>query len=294
MGRNSIALGAFDGFHKGHMAVIEKARESDFPLLVLLFNEHPLKVLKGKAPPKLMTYGVFERICAQKKLNCRFIDFSEVCNMTPEQFFFDILVKELNAGEITCGENYTFGKGGAGNCETLSLLCEKSGIKLNTVETVKYKGEPVSSTRIRRLIENGEMEEAAQMLSRPFSYSLEVISGDRIGRKLNFPTANQIIPDDLVQMKHGVYASAVKIGSRLYPAVTNFGSRPTVNGKNLRSETYIEGFSGDLYGKNAEVMILKYLRSEKKFGSTAELSAAINEDCKKSVGIFYNALEKLQ
>lgn len=293
MGRNSIALGAFDGFHKGHMAVIEKARESNFPLLVLLFNEHPLKVLKGNAPPGLMTDGVFKRICMENGLNCRFIDFSEIRNMSPQSFFDEILIKELNAGEISCGENYTFGKNGSGNCETLRLLCEKSGIKLNTVKTVKYKGEAISSTRIRRLIENGEMRDAAQMLSRPFSYSLEVISGDKIGRKLNFPTANQIIPDDLVQMKHGVYASAVKIGAKAYPAVTNFGHRPTVDGQNVRSETYIEGFSGNLYGKEVEIFILEYLRPEKKFGDTDELSAAISRDCKKSVGIFYNALEKL-
>ena len=293
MSRNSIALGTFDGFHIGHMAVIEKARESDFPLLVLLFNEHPLKVIQGHAPAKLLTDAVFKRICEQLRLNCCFIDFSEIVNMTPEQFFYDILIKKLNAGELTCGENYTFGKGGAGNCETLKSLCKKSGIRLNIVETVKYKNEAVSSTRIRRLIENGEMDDVAAMLSRPFSYSFKVVEGKHLGRRLNFPTANQIIPESFVQMKHGVYASTVKIGERLYPAVTNFGHCPTVNGTNLRSETYIHGFSGDLYGKETEIMILKYLREERHFGSIEELSNAIREDCKKSVGIFNNVLEKL-
>ena len=293
MGKNSIALGTFDGFHIGHMAVIEKARKSDYPLLVLMFNEHPLKLIQGHAPAKLLTDAVFKRICEQLRLNCCFIDFSEIVNMPHEQFFYDILIKDLDAGEITCGENYTFGKGGAGNCETLKQLCQKSGIKLNIVETVKYKNETVSSTRIRRLIENGEMEDVAAMLSRPFSYSFKVVEGKHLGRELNFPTANQIIPKGFVQMKHGVYASAVKFGEKLYPAVTNFGHCPTVNGSNLRSETYIHGFSGNLYGKETEIMILKYLREEKKFGSTEELSQAINEDCKKSVGIFYNLLEKL-
>lgn len=293
MTKHSIALGTFDGFHIGHTAVIDKAKESEYPLLVLLFDEHPMKTIQGKAPAKLITDGVFKRLCRENNYNCEMIDFKSIADMSPEQFVDDILIKKLNAGEVTCGENYSFGKGGKGNCKTLKNLCEKSNIKCNIIKTVHYKNEPVSSTRLRTLIENGEMHDVSAMLSRPFSYSFTVVGGNRIGRTLNFPTANQIIPESFVQLKHGVYASAVGIGGKMYPAVTNFGFRPTVDGSKLRSETYIHGFSGNLYGQELEVMVLEYLRDEKKFKNTDELSLAIKTDCEKSIEIFNNALEIL-
>lgn len=291
MNKNSIALGTFDGFHIGHIAVISKAKQSEYPCLVLLFDEHPMKTIMGKAPAKLITDGVLKRLCKENNINCSFINFKSIADMTPEQFFEEILIDKLNAGEITCGENYTFGKGGKGNCNTLKELCEKNNIKCNIIKTVNYKNESVSSTRLRALIENGEMKDVTAMLSRPFSYSFKVIGGNRIGRTLHFPTANQIIPESFVQLKHGVYASAVEIDGTLYPAVTNFGYRPTVDGKNLVSETYIHGFSGDLYGQELEIKILEFLRQEQKFSNTDRLSEAIKSDCEKSIEIFNNALE---
>lgn len=132
------------------------------------------------------------------------------------------------------------------------------------------------------------------MLKRPFSYSFPVTDGMKLGRRLNFPTANQIIPEEFVQLKYGVYASAVQIGGTLYPSVTNFGCRPTVGGSKPRSETYIKGFSGDLYGKEIEVKILKYLRPERKFSNIEELSRAILKDCEISTEIFNNSLEILR
>lgn len=294
MSKNSIALGTFDGLHKGHRAVIDKAKESAYPLLILLFNEHPLKLLTGKTPPELMSDGVFKRLIEKEKLNCYKIDFSRIVNMTPSEFFFNILIGELNAGEITCGENYTFGKDGKGNSQTLKELCDKNGILCNIVKTVYYKNEPVSSTRIRKLIADGKMNDVTDMLGRPFSYCFEVIGGSKLGRTIGFPTANQIIPDFFVQMKHGVYASAVEIDGILYPAVTNFGVRPTVDGNNLRSETYIINFSGDLYSKSIEIHLLKYLRSERKLKNTNELSDLIRKDCKNSIEIFNNSLELLK
>ena len=294
MSKNSIALGTFDGLHKGHLAVINEAKESAYPLLILLFNEHPLKHLTGKKPPELMSDGVFKRLTEKEKLNCYYIDFPIIADMSPSEFFFKILIGELNAGKITCGENYTFGKDCKGNSQTLKELCNKNGILCNIVKTVYYKDEPVSSTRIRKLIENGEMDDVADMLGRPFSYCFEVIGGSKLGRTIGFPTANQIIPDSFVQMKHGVYASAVEIDGILYPAVTNFGVRPTVDGNNLLSETHIIDYSGDLYSKSIEIHLLKYLRAERKLKSTNELSELIGKDCKKSIEIFNNSLELLK
>lgn len=290
--KTSIALGTFDGFHKGHMAVIDKAKQSKYPFAVLYFDEHPLKALTGKAPAELMSDNVLFRIRYENELDFYHIDFAEICDQTPEEFFHKILIGELQAGELTCGENYTFGKGGVGKAEDLKRLCEENDIICNIVNTIYYKDEPISSTRIRKAIEEGNIEDANAMLGREFSYSFPVISGNKIGRTIGFPTANQKIPDNFVHLKHGVYASAVEIEHKLYPAVTNFGVRPTVDGDNLFSETYIHGFSGDLYNKYLEVRILKFLRPEQKFENIQQLSAVISKDCEKSLEIFNNTLEK--
>jgi riboflavin kinase/FMN adenylyltransferase len=287
----SLALGTFDGLHLGHMAVIEAARNSEFPMCALLFDEHPLKVLTGMAPPEIMCPEMLKKLCKEYAVEAINISFKNIKDMSAEEFFSEILIKKLNVRELSCGENYTFGKGGKGNAELLKKLCNENDIRLNVVPTVMYNGEPISSTRIRKCLENGEIKEANKMLGRPFSYIANVIDGEKRGRKLGFPTANQILPDSFVQLKHGVYATVCNIDSKLCPAVTNYGIRPTFDGEIARSETYIIDYKDNLYGESLEIRFLDFLREEKKFPDTDSLVKAISEDCKNSIKLFRNYLK---
>ena len=288
--KTAVALGNFDGLHKGHLAVINEAvMEKHNGLLpcILTFDSHPQKILKGSAPKKIMTRSLCEK--ETEKLGCDTVrlSFEEVRNMTPEEFFNEILIEKLNIGFVSCGFNYRFGKNGEGTSETLCKLCKNAGISFKCVGEVLFNGEAVSSTRIRHAIENGEIEKANKMLGRYFSYDFEVVHGDRIGKKLlGFPTINQLFPEWHVVPKNGVYASATEVDGRLYPSMTNIGKRPTVNGEQLRSETCIIGFSGDLYGTHPEVKLIKLIREEKKFPSLEALSAQLQKDSQEAEKIY--------
>lgn len=288
--KTAVALGNFDGLHKGHLAVINKAViQKDNGLLpcIVTFDEHPQKMLRGESPKKLMTESLYEK--EAEKIGCKTIrlSFESVRNMTPEEFFSEILVKKLNAGFISCGFNYRFGKGGKGNSETLGSLCEKNGIGFSCADGVCYEDENISSTRIRKAVECGDIENANNMLGRYFSYNFEVVKGDRIGAKvLGFPTINQIFPENHIVPKSGVYASTAQVDGKIYPSMTNIGKRPTVGGEQLRSETSIIGFSGDLYGANTPVSLIAYIRDEEKFPSLEALSAQLKKDSEKAEKIF--------
>ncbi len=288
--KTAVALGNFDGLHKGHLAVINKAvMENHNGLLpyIVTFDEHPQSLLRGTAPKKLMSRSIFEK--EAYKLGCEvfYISFAEVQNMSAEDFFVQILLNRLNVGFVVCGFNYRFGKNGEGNAEILKKLCEKHSIEFCCVDGVEIDGGCISSTRIRRAVENGEIEKANNMLGSCFSYDFEVVTGDRIGAKvLGFPTINQIFPDKHIVPKPGVYASAAEIDGKLYPAMTNIGKRPTVGGEQLRSETCILGFSGDLYGTNTPVKLVSYIREEKKFPSIEALASQLKKDSQQAEKIF--------
>ncbi len=288
--KTAVALGNFDGLHKGHFAVINEAViEKNNGLLpcILTFDSHPQQTLRGSAPKKIMTRSLCERETAELGCKTIRIPFEGVRNMTPEEFFGEILIKQLNVGFVSCGFNYRFGKNGEGTAETLRKLCEKAEIVFRCAEEVLYEGEIISSTRIRQSIENGEIENANKMLGRYFAYDFEVVHGDRIGKKiLGFPTINQIFPEWHVVPKNGVYASMTEVDGKLYPSMTNIGKRPTVGGEELRSETCIIGFSGDLYGTHTKVSLISFIREEKKFPSLEALSAQLKIDSEKAEKIY--------
>lgn len=280
--KTAVALGNFDGLHKGHLAVINEAviqRDSGLLPCIVTFVTHPQKTLRGTAPKKLMTESLFEK--EAEKIGCKTvkISFDEVRNMPYDEFFNKILIEKLNVGFVACGFNYRFGKNAEGNAQKLELLCKQHGIGFVCVKGVGFENESISSTRIRQAIENGEIENANKMLGRYFSFNFEVVHGDKIGaRKLGFPTINQIFPEDFTVPKKGVYASFAQVDGKLYPAMTNIGNRPTVGGQELRSETCIIGFSGDLYGTKTQVSLISYIREEKKFPSVEALSEQLKKD----------------
>ena len=277
----ALALGNFDGLHRGHALVLQGVKHlaqlMGLQPGVLLFDEHPRQVLTGQAPPLLMDGEEKARRLKDAGFRVLTLSFRETKDLSPAAFA-DLLGTQFHAAAVCCGRNYRFGKDAAGTAETLQTLCDSRGITVQIVDDARYKGALISSSRIRRSIENGEMETANAMLLFPFSYRLPVVPGDKRGRTLGFPTANQFFLPRMIRPRAGVYASKVLLNGVWYPAVTNIGVRPTIGTETFRSETCILGFSGDLYGKMLEVFPLHYLREEQKFKDLAALRTAMEAD----------------
>lgn len=288
--KTALALGFFDGLHLAHIQVLKKVKqagcEKGFEPCVLIFDKHPQSVLKGKEVEFLCTKEQRDEILLSlglKKTDCC---FESIKDMTPEEFFLEVLIKKLNVAFVSCGYNYRFGKNGAGTADTLKKLGEKYGVEVFICEKQELDGEAISSSLIRSALKNGDVEKANKMLGRPFSFKAQVFDGDHRGRLLGAPTINQYLPKGLIIPKFGVYASMSFVDGKWQPSVSNIGSRPTFDGISVRSETYIIDYSGDLYGKCVEVCLFDFLREEKKFSDFDELKTQITLDAE-------NALKKL-
>ena len=291
----AVALGYFDGIHLGHRAVLDTAllwaeKEGLVPV-VMLFDIHPRKLISGNIPPMLTSEKKKRRLLEGMGFTVVDFDFREAMNYSPDEFIEKILVDCLDARVVTCGFDYHYGKDGKGNAATLQTELEKRGVKVFAKDAVLLDGEVVSSTAIRGFITKGEIEKANAMLGSLFSYDFTVEKGDGIGRVLGFPTMNQFFPEDFIVPKYGVYASRVCLDGKYYPAVTNVGIRPTLDKASMRSETCIMDFHGDLYGKNVEVSLLRFIRDEKKFPDLDSLSAQIEKDVIRARSI-YNEVGK--
>lgn len=280
---SAVALGFFDGVHMGHRAVIaaavEAAREKGLaPRVFTFLPDRPTQEAK-RGLTLLQTEkqkeAILERLGVEEVICPPFASFRA---MTPERFILDFLDKALGAKELFCGFNYHFGKGGAAGVKELAALCQPLGIKVNALPPVLWREEVVSSTRIRRCIREGEVEEAAQMLRSPFTLTAEVVHGKGLAGRLSWPTVNQIFPDGFTIPRHGVYWSRVEILGKQWDGVTNVGIKPTLHETNLTVETYIPNYSGDLYGRTLPVSLLSFLRPEQQFSSVEELSLQIHKD----------------
>lgn len=278
--KTAVALGNFDGLHKGHISVIASAlsmRDSGLEPVILLFDEHPQKAL-GNPPEELIQKKLKIRLLEALGIAVEFICFEEIKDMDCSDFFEKIILTSLNAGAVCCGSNYRFGKDACGDAQTLASLCAQHSVELKISESVEFDGKPISSTRIRRCITGGDIKSANAMLGRAFSYEYTVVGGDRRGRLIGAPTINQIFESGFIVPAFGVYASEVMLDGERLASVTNIGIRPTFGSNELRSETHIIDYSGDLYGKSIEVFLLDRIRGEQKFSSMQELSEQINRD----------------
>lgn len=281
-----VALGTFDGLHIGHKKVLLSDTTEYDEKIALMFTEHPQKTLSGDVPGELITATKRKQLLNKWGYMPQFIDFSEISNLSPEEFIDEILIKKFNATALCCGFNYRFGKCAKGDVNLLKRLCAEREIKLTVCEEVDFEGLPVSSTRIRESIKKGDIRTANEMLGRYFSYDFEVVHGDARGRTLGSPTINQFFSENFAVAEYGVYASFTIINGKKYISVTNIGVRPTIEGgSEKRSETNIVGFSGDLYGQNIEVFLVEKLRGEMAFKSLDELSARIFADREKATEI---------
>ncbi|MBR3588473.1 MAG: bifunctional riboflavin kinase/FAD synthetase [Clostridia bacterium] len=286
---SAIALGNFDGLHAGHRAVLRKAYnyslDRNVRAVALIFDVHP-KTFFGKKIRLLQTNE--EKITEIEKigLETEVLSFDEYKNFSAEEFVRVVLKEKLGAKAVFCGFNYHFGKGGTADAKDLERLCKENGIEVFVNEETFVDGEKVNSSKLRELLQTGDVEKANKLMTKDFSYSFEVVHGQKRGRQMGFPTANQYFPPELVLPKFGVYASTAEVDGKVYHAFTNIGSRPTFPEDDVRSETHLFDFDGDLYGKKVRVTLCKFLREERKFSSSEELALQLAEDKKETEKFF--------
>ena len=294
--RRAIALGFFDGVHIGHGALLEKTKERAAEIgataSVLSFDVHPDKLVFGNDVPLINSSLGREEIIRRCYGidNVVFLHFNKHTMRIPWKDFLDEIIERLNLVWIVVGHDFRFGYKGEGTSEKLKAYCEEKGIGCDIIQAVTLDGRIVSSTYIRTLIAEGEMEQAARYLGHPHTLADTVRSGYHLGTRLGTPTINMYFPDGVIVPRHGVYAAKVYLedGSS-HIAVCNVGVRPTVSDNNrVNIESHLLDFSGNLYGRQARIEFYRFIRPEKKFGSFEELAEQIHRDADEARAYFIN------
>ncbi|HEX9305326.1 MAG TPA: bifunctional riboflavin kinase/FAD synthetase [Thermoanaerobaculia bacterium] len=286
--RGGIAtIGNFDGVHLGHRrileAVVARARETGRPSIAITFEPHPLSVLRpDRAPRRLQTlHQKEEAIEALGVANLLVIPFTRDFSLIePEEFVRSVLQERLAVSELFLGSHFAFGRGKRGDLALLTRMGPECGFVASGVEEVFFEGEPVSSTRIRTAIARGEIERANAMLGREYELDGLVAKGDKVGRKIGYPTIN-LEPENELHPADGVYVTQIHIRSfgKRFDCVTNIGRRPTVYEDYATTiETYVLDFSANVYGERVRLFFFGRLREERKFPSVTDLSEQIGRD----------------
>jgi riboflavin kinase/FMN adenylyltransferase len=288
-----LALGNFDGLHRGHFKIIERVRrgaaEHGGTPMAMTFDPHPPRVLRpDKAPKLLMTKTQRLEALHGAGISCvAVVRFTrELSEWDPETFVRTVLVDWLRVSEVWVGANFLFGHGRSGNFTVLRTLGQHYGFRADKIDPVRYKDFVVSSTRIRRLVSEGRVDEAGALLGHHYVIDGTVVEGAKRGRELGFPTANLSTANELIP-PNGVYATAVTIDARVYPSVTNIGQRPTFGDqKSATIETHIMDQSMDLYGKPLRLAFIQRLRDERKFADIDALQEQISADVRRAMRLF--------
>jgi len=288
-----LALGNFDGLHRGHLKIIERvkrgATEHGGTPMAMTFDPHPPRVVRpDKAPPLLMTTAQRIEAIGAAGVQCvaivRFT--SAMSQWEPEQFVRTVLVDWLRVAEVWVGANFLFGHDRSGNFTTLRALGQRYGFRADKIDPVRYKEFVVSSTRIRRLVAEGRMDEAGALLGRQYSIDGVVVEGRRRGRELGFPTANLRTDNELIP-PHGVYATTLTMGKEVRASITNVGLRPTFGDTMATTiETHVLGFSQDLYGQQVRLGFVQRLRDERRFEDLDALRTQIDTDVRRAGRLF--------
>jgi len=283
-----FALGFFDGVHAGHAALLAEcrrlAKENGCKASAVTFAQHPASLLVGKAPPLINSLSLRQSLLQYRNdlTKIEILPFDkEMMNMS-WQDFFQMLRTEHNAAGFVCGEDFRFGYKGEGTAQKLKEACEAENMPCTVVPPLQIDGVTVSSSYIRKLLEDGEMEKACRFLGHPHFLSGTVQHGDGRGRTWGIPTANLELPEELVQLRHGVYACDAVVDMKERLAVVNVGTRPTVDGEKVVVEAWLLDFEGDLYDKYMMLRFHKFLRPEQKFDSVEALQAQIQKDAEKT------------
>lgn len=284
------ALGFFDGVHLGHQALLDAgsrlASELGCTPAAVTFDLPPGAILQNTKPNMLNTVRDREALLAQ-------FGAAEILLLTADKTtlsmswnaFLEMLIARGAVGFV-CGYDFRFGRNGEGNAEKLAAFAAEKRLPCVIVPEQTMDGEKISSTRIRTLIEAGDVENATLLLRHPHILSGTVVSGQKLGRTIGIPTANLELPKELVCPAFGVYACKAWVDGHYYIAVTNIGKRPTVNGQNVTVEPWILDFDGDLYGKEITLEFHKFLRPEQKFTNLDALKAQIQKDAAETRKIF--------
>lgn len=284
MNKTIFALGFFDGVHLGHGVLLEECRRlaagQRCSAGVVTFDTHPETLVLHKAPGLINTARDRERLLREKfsMENVVMLPFDEALRTSHWERFLNMLCREYGAAGFVCGEDFRFGFRGEGNASLLRSFCEKEGLPWAVVPEQTLDDVRISSTYIRSQIESGDMATAVRFLGHPHIFTGTVVPGRQLGRKLGFPTANLRLPQGLAVPKFGVYACSCVIDGVRYPAVTNIGTRPTVEGHHITVEPWIMDYSGDLYGREITLEFYYFLRPERKFPSLEDLRAQIRAD----------------
>jgi riboflavin kinase/FMN adenylyltransferase len=283
---SAVAVGVFDGVHLGHLAILGRARmrAAGQPLVVVSFEPHPDVVLRKtfEAPAPLTPYAEKRaRLLASGVDRFEVLPFTrELAALEPEVFVDRHLVEPFHPRWLVVGENFALGRGRSGTPARLAQIGRARGFEVDPVPLLELEGGPVTSTRIRGLISEGRVAEAARLLGRCYSLSGVVVRGDAIGRTLGFPTANLRLHEEQLVPALGIYAVRCRIEgeSEWRPAAMSIGVRPTFGGQVRTLEVHLLDWSGDLVGRTLVVELVDWLREEKRFESTEALIAAMRED----------------
>jgi riboflavin kinase/FMN adenylyltransferase len=288
-----LALGNFDGLHRGHLKIVERVRrgaaEHGGTPMAMTFDPHPSRIVRpDKAPPLLMTKAqrleALDRAGIAAVAVVRFT--TELSRWDPEAFVRTVLVEWLRVSEVWVGANFLFGHDRSGNFSTLRTLGQRYGFRADKIDPVRYKEFVVSSTRVRRLVGEGRMDEAGALLGHPYYVDGTVVAGKRRGRELGFPTANLETGNELLP-PNGVYATTITIDGVVHASLTNVGVRPTFGDTATPIiEAYILGFNGDLYGRPLRLGFVQRLRDERKFEDVDALRAQMEADRRRAERLF--------
>lgn len=285
-----VAIGTFDGVHTGHRRVVQTARElaraADVACTVLTFDRHPLALLDPRHQPRLLTplKTKVALLAALQPDEVVVLHFTpELAAQSPDDFCRDVLAAGLHASVVVVGENFTFGAGGAGTAQTLRDLGPAFGFRAAIVplETAGHK--PISSTRIRRLLRTGALEDVRDILGRPPSAHGRVVHGYQRGRQLGVPTANLDVEADTIFPGRGVYAARALVGDRWHRAAVNIGHNPTFHSRTeetatVHVEAFLLDFEGDIYGHEIQLDFLHKIRDEVRFEHVSQLAEQMQRD----------------
>jgi riboflavin kinase/FMN adenylyltransferase len=287
-----LALGNFDGLHRGHLKIIERVRrgaaEHGGTPMAMTFDPHPPRVVRpDKAPPLLMTKTQRLEALHRAGIACvAVVRFThELSSWEPETFVRTVLAEWLRVSEVWVGANFLFGHGRSGNFSVLRTLGQRYGFRADKIDPVRYKDFVVSSTRIRRLVAEARMDEAGALLGHPYYVDGTIVEGQKRGKTIGFPTANMVTDNELIP-PHGVYATTMTVDGVVHAGMTNIGVRPTFNETDTTIETHLLRYSGDLYGRRVRLSFVQRLRDERRFDSVEALRAQIEADERRATHLF--------
>lgn len=290
--KTAIAIGKFDGIHRGHKELfqcLKRAKEKGLKTAVFTFYPSPAAFFSGHEVKEL-TNDQEKRILFEQMGIDYLVEYpfcKETADVAPDEYVIDFLLGKMNGALVAAGEDVSFGRGGKGDRKLLEQLSEQYGFELEIIDKLKYHGREISSTYVREEVQKGHMETVKELLGEAFFVSGMVENGKKLGRRLGMPTANVYPSSDKLLPPNGVYFSNVCINDERYPGVTNIGNRPTIkDGDRISVETYLLDFEKEIYGETIKVELLHYQRPEQRFDSVEKLKAAVLKNIEEAKEYF--------